>query len=368
MHSIWETEQLSSTTVDVLIIGAGFTGLFTAIQLLQKQPNLNVLILEKGAFPQGASVKNAGFACFGSPHEILDDTKHFGLEYALSLVKQRITGLELLKSLVPVNAIEFKETGGIDLYESSENEVFEQAANLLPEINHAFGAALYAVKQNSLFPSAYKRYFFCNKEGALNSGKLLKVLISKATALGARILFEHEVARLQKNDTWEITANHKKFTADQILVATNGFTQTLLPQLNVVPARGQVLLTEPFAHPLTANVHIESGYYYARPYAGGIMLGGGRQLDVLGERSYQDEINPKIQLALDALLKKHFTKGKEIGIRQRWTGIMGFGSNNEKESLIEKLDAGLYCAVRLGGMGVALSSSVGKQAAELLTT
>lgn len=150
------------------------------------------------------------------------------------------------------------------------------------------------------------------------------------------------------------------------MLATNGFTQTLLPQLNVVLASDQVLLTEPFRHPLTANVHIESGYYYARPYAGGIMLGGGRNLDILGERSDLDELNLKIQLALDALLQRHFTNGKEIGIRQRWTGIVSFGKNNEKETLIEKLDDGLYCAVRLGGMGVALSSSVGKKAAELL--
>lgn len=366
MLSVWETEQLTATKVDVLIIGAGFTGLFTAIQLLQKRPHLNVAIVEKGAFPEGASVKNAGFACFGSPHEILDDTQHFELDYALTLVQQRIEGLELLKSLIPPTTIDFSETGGIDLYESTEGEVFEQAENLLSEISKGLGADLFSIQNNHLFSNAHPKYFFCAKEGAINSGKLVKALIAKVTELGANIFFNQEVTDLEKENSWLARSKSHQFKADQVLIATNGFTQKLLPQLNVVPARGQVLLTEPFDHPLQSNVHIESGYYYARPYAGGIMLGGGRHLSVLEERTTTDEANPLIQNALDNLLKTHFTNGKEIGIRQRWTGIMGFGANNEKETLIEKLDDGLYCAVRLGGMGVALSASVGKQASELL--
>ena len=41
--------------------------------LKQRFPKKNIIILEKGIFPQGASTKNAGFACFGSISEILND-------------------------------------------------------------------------------------------------------------------------------------------------------------------------------------------------------------------------------------------------------------------------------------------------------
>ena len=64
MLSFWEKNSL--TEYDYIIIGGGIVGMSTAAEIKEKAPNASVLILEKGTFPQGASSKNAGFACFGS--------------------------------------------------------------------------------------------------------------------------------------------------------------------------------------------------------------------------------------------------------------------------------------------------------------
>ena len=71
--SFWERKAFFEG-IDFTIIGAGIVGYSTAIQIKEKYPNARVLILEKGYLPSGASSKNAGFACFGSPTELFDDS------------------------------------------------------------------------------------------------------------------------------------------------------------------------------------------------------------------------------------------------------------------------------------------------------
>ncbi len=70
--SYWEHKTWLSN-IDYTIIGSGIVGLSCALQLRKNHPKSKVLVLEKGVPPQGASTKNAGFACFGNISEILAD-------------------------------------------------------------------------------------------------------------------------------------------------------------------------------------------------------------------------------------------------------------------------------------------------------
>ena len=88
--SYWEKKEWFNN-IDTLIIGSGIVGLCSAIEILKKNPHQNLLILEKGFLPQGASTKNAGFACFGSPTEILDDLKNLTEKEVISLIKSSIS-------------------------------------------------------------------------------------------------------------------------------------------------------------------------------------------------------------------------------------------------------------------------------------
>jgi hypothetical protein len=65
--------------------------------------------------PHGASTKNAGFACFGSISEIIDDLKSHSEEEVYQLVTKRLEGLRLLRSLGD-EAIDFKPYGGYELF------------------------------------------------------------------------------------------------------------------------------------------------------------------------------------------------------------------------------------------------------------
>ncbi len=80
--SYWEIKNWFSN-VDFTIVGSGIVGLHCALNLRERFPNSKILILEKGILPQGASTKNAGFTCFGSLSEIIDDLKTHSEEEVL---------------------------------------------------------------------------------------------------------------------------------------------------------------------------------------------------------------------------------------------------------------------------------------------
>jgi glycine/D-amino acid oxidase-like deaminating enzyme len=105
--SYWELKSWF-TNVDFTIIGSGIVGLNCALQLRARFPKAKILILEKGMLPQGASTKNAGFACFGSLSELIDDLQHHSEEEVLQLVKQRIEGLQLLRDTLGDNHIDYR--------------------------------------------------------------------------------------------------------------------------------------------------------------------------------------------------------------------------------------------------------------------
>ncbi|NQX92510.1 MAG: FAD-binding oxidoreductase [Flavobacteriales bacterium] len=113
--SYWEKEFLLPHS-DIIIVGAGIVGLTTAIYTSQKFPNKNVRILEKGAFNNGASTRNAGFACFGSPTELLSDLKNMGESQTKELLAKRYYGLKRLQYLVSPSFMEYQACGGVEVF------------------------------------------------------------------------------------------------------------------------------------------------------------------------------------------------------------------------------------------------------------
>ncbi len=72
MISFWEKKELLS--YDLIVLGGGITGMFCALSYREKFPKASIAILERGLFSSGASTKNAGFACFGSLTELIENS------------------------------------------------------------------------------------------------------------------------------------------------------------------------------------------------------------------------------------------------------------------------------------------------------
>src|SRR5574343_1006818 len=92
--SFWEQRWLDKA--DIVVIGGGLVGLQTATELKNKFPHRKIWVIESSVLGDAASVRNAGFACFGSAGEILDDAERMGLDDALSLYGMRYQGMHKL--------------------------------------------------------------------------------------------------------------------------------------------------------------------------------------------------------------------------------------------------------------------------------
>jgi gamma-glutamylputrescine oxidase len=149
------------------------------------------------------------------------------------------------------------------------------------------------------------------------------------------------------------------FSADQLLICTNGFAQQLLPKIDVQPVRGQVLVTSPIKKlPFKGVFHFDEGFYYFRNLSNNrVLLGGARNKAFEAENSDELITTNFIQAELERFLATVVLPKKKYSIEHRWSGIMGIGAG--KFPIIKKIEKNVYCAVRMSGMGVALSPVVG---------
>ena len=108
--SVWESESFFSPK-DYIVIGSGFTGLWSAYFLKKLHPRRSVMILERGIIPSGASTRNAGFACFGSLTELLADSRLTGEKEMLELVEMRFKGLRRIRNLFSRKRIGYESKG-----------------------------------------------------------------------------------------------------------------------------------------------------------------------------------------------------------------------------------------------------------------
>jgi len=369
--SYWEIESWL-TDVDFCVVGSGITGLSCALELRKSHPGAKILILERGILPAGASTRNAGFACFGSLTEILDDLQSHTEDEIVSLVSNRFTGIRMLRQRLGDQAIDFRQYGGYEVFREADKEVQEHALEAMDRINRmlqpVFGRPAFEIRPGEFGMAGIQPDAVCNPlEGQLHTGRMMQALLGKAREADICLLNGVEVTGFEDlGDQVGIRTSAFEFEAANLLLATNGFAG-LQTGLDLQPARGQVLITEPVPGlALRGSFHLDRGYFYFRNVGDRVLLGGGRHLDKPGETTTDLGQTPGIQQALEDLLHRVILPGQAVRIAQRWSGIMGVGSR--KKPIVQKLSPHVFCGVRLGGMGVAIGSQVGADLAALATT
>jgi len=373
MLSYWQQSAWFNHT-DIAIIGSGIVGLNAAIHIKRLKPALRVSLFEKGPIPAGASSRNAGFATFGSVSELLDDLSKQPSQQVWELAKKRFSGLQLLRKSLGDEAMRYEALGGYEVFNSADE--FERYGKHLPEINealHAFAGLRdtfsISEKTNESFGfKGFSGFLFNQHEGLIHSGMMLKALIQKAREIGVELFYGFDLNSIeQENGTALLRFKNPELSlkCGTVLICTNGFAGDLIPDLDLKPARGLVLVTESIQNlKMRGAFHHNKGYDYFRHIEDRVLLGGGRNLDIDGETSTADLVNPKILDYLKTLLYEQIIPGINVKVEFTWTGTMGVGQS--KEPIIKKVGESLYCAVRMGGMGVALGSQTGLDAAELL--
>lgn len=367
--SYWELKNWF-THVDYTIVGSGIVGLHAALRLREKFPDSKILVLEKGMLPQGASTKNAGFACFGSLSEIIDDLKNHSEEDVFRLVQKRWQGLQLLRKRLGDAAIDFKPFGGYELFLKDDESTYDECLARLPFINEIlkplFKTDVFAKEVDRFdFKGIHEYLVFNPFEAQIDTGNMMQALLKQAVSENILILNQQTVTSYFESEKGvEVALGNFSFTSKKLLFATNGFANSLTNGA-VKPARAQVLITEPITNlDIKGTFHLDKGYYYFRNIDDRILLGGGRNLDFETETTTAFGQTEIIQNKLEQLLKEVILPNRKVEIAHRWSGIMGIGTS--KNPIVSQLSENVYCGVRLGGMGVAIGSLIGTELAELV--
>ncbi len=372
MLSYWEKTTVARTS-DFLIIGAGLTGLCTAHRLHERNPSARIRIVERGPFPFGASTRNAGFACFGSPSELISDIAEFGPDETFSRVKDRYEGLQFYLSNFDSKSFDYKAFGGYEVFKKEDDQTVVQLSKQLPYLNaqlteYIGQPAFSEDKEISRFGmSTHPTGFYNQLEGQLHPGKLCAVIERSLREKGVDFKYGVDIQSVDLESGVCSDRNGIEWKAGKVIICTNGLTKSLISREDVQPARGQILLTAPISGlKVRGTFHFDEGYWYFRNVGNQLLLGGGRNIDPMKERTDVREPSETIQRALLNMAHSIILPGKAFAVQSTWAGTMAFGEQNEKAPLIRALSNRVILAVRLGGMGVALAPTVAKKTVELL--
>lgn len=377
-QSYWERTSFLED-VDYTVVGAGIVGLFAALTLKNNNPKANVLVLERSLLPNGASTKNAGFACFGSISELIVQLKKSSEKELRELVKKRWQGLQKLRTELGDENIGFKNFGGYEVFGNKDEKLWNESVNKIDYFNELLkgivGENIYEIADeniSSLGLSDVHHLIFNKYEAQIHSGKMMETLINKCYSAGVKIMFGYEVTSFSEELKLQVRPVHLSnetlsINTEKLLLCNNAFVNKLLPELDVVPGRGQVFITKPINNlKLKGTFHYDEGYYYFRNIDDRVLIGGGRNIDFKKEETTSFGITEEVKTEISRMLNEMILPNYKWEFDMEWSGIMAFGK--ELSPIIKEVSKNVYCAVRCNGMGVAMGSKIGEELAKLVSS
>ena len=262
-QAVFWVDQLDSTTeepfalagskeTDLVIIGGGFTGLWTALLASEANPGRRIIILESETVGYGASSRNGGFCDASLTHGLENGVSHWPEEMP-TLVR---LGRENLNGIIETTErhnidCDVEKTGEINVAtEQWQVEQLLESANLAK----SFGEDIQfldssAVKEQVNSPTYLAGLW--NRDGALmlDPGKLVKGLQDTVTSLGVAIFEKSPVVDLTKSgNKIVVSTQNGQVSADRVVIATNAFNPVLKKiRRYVIPVYDHVLVSEPLS-------------------------------------------------------------------------------------------------------------------------
>jgi len=330
-------------------VGGGVTGCSCALKLAEA--GKRVRLFEAREIAGGASGRNGGFALRGGAPAYDVAREELGAERASGLWMLTERYLDRLEGLA---GDAFRRTGSLRLAADSA-----EAAELEAEYE-ALREDGFAVEWRRDLPDALAGRFdgaiFHPPDGSLQPARWVRRLAGLAAEVGTE-LCEHE--RVESLDELE---------ADQVVIATDGYTQGLVAELDAVvqPTRGQVIVTEPLERQVFPCPHYaRHGYdYWQQTPEGRLVAGGFRDKALDHEHTAEEATTPLIQGYLEEFVSEML--GRRPHIEHRWAGI--FGSTADRLPLVGRLPGNerVWVSVGYSGHGNVMGLACGELVANAI--
>ncbi len=274
---------------DLVIVGAGFTGLWTAIVANDVDPDRDIVVVERTRVADGGTGRNGGFVAASITHGFGNGLSRWPDELA-TLLTMGQRNLDDIETFVKLNRIEcdYRRTGEIDVAvaEHQVEELTRTVRNM-----QAFGLDVDFLDQEEMHARIKSPTYLAglhDRRGValVDPAQLAWGLLATARLRGIRVYENTEITDLSdEHDRVVFSTQHHRITAQRAVVATNAFP-SLIPAVRhrVVPVYDYVLMTEPLTDAQWNEIGwsqreglSDSGnqFHYYRPTADGRILWGG---------------------------------------------------------------------------------------------
>lgn len=326
-------EFSGSGQYDLAVVGGGYTGLWTALQAKQRDPDARVALLEARTIGWAASGRNGGFCEASLTHGETNGRSRFPAEYD-RLEQLGLDNLDEIERTVATLglACDFERTGAIAVA-VEQHQVAELEAERGVPGSVFFDEA--AMRAEIASPTYLAGLWSTEDTAMVHPGKLAAELARACAEAGVE-LFEHSVVRSLSAapETIELGLDAGRIRAQRVALATNAFPSLLKRyRLHTVPVYDYVLMTEPLTAEQLASVgwpgrqgvaDMANQFHYYRLTADNrILFGGYDAIYHFGGRirsRYED------RPASHRMLASHFltTFPQLDGIRfsHRWAGVI----------------------------------------------
>ncbi|UPK90513.1 hypothetical protein LCI18_001448 [Fusarium solani-melongenae] len=349
------TENLP-TTADIVIIGAGYSGASIVTQLLRhpsypvKKPS--ILVLESRQLCSGATGRNGGHLKPDSYAFIAKLAQEYGLKAAAEVADFESANVAAMTELIRQEKIDcdFVVTRAVDvqLSEGQHRRLREGYENLVEAGVQSTRATFCAPEQHAERLSGVKgaKGMFSYTAGHVWPYKLIHHLFADAIEQGLNVQTNTSatsISRRQKQGgAWVIETPRGKVHAKQVIIATNAYTGSLLPEYadKIIPYRGAVAhIKTPGTAPFLPNTYSlrfadwDFDYLIPRP-DGSIIVGGARQAYLGDKKKWYANVDDghvieETRKYFDGYMQRHFIgwEDSEAYVADLWTGIMGYSSD-----------------------------------------
>lgn len=355
-------------SVDVAVIGAGYTGLSAALTLARA--GRSVLVLDALAPGEGASTRNGGM--IGSGHRLSVDAlqRRYGRKRALALLTEGLKSLEFTAELIARERIDCRLTRSGRFRAACRPAHYEAMAReielLRAEIGLEADMVPRAEQHREIGSEAYYGGCVYHRHGGLHPALFHRGLLERAHAAGARIAGHAPVTALERDgDRFRVYVREGTITAREVIVASNGYTSAFAPALRrrIVPVASYLVATEALSAETLARLIpggrmiVETGrrhaYYRIAPDGERLLFGGRAALTAIDLR--------RSAACLHRFMHTLFPDLAGVRLTHSWSGFVGFSRDGLPHIGVHD---GVHYAMAYCGSGVAMAPYLGHKIAQ----
>ena len=363
-------------SVDVAIIGAGFTGLSAALALARR--GVKVVVLESQTVGWGASSRNGGMVLSGLKLGVNKLISMYGRELARRMYAASLATIDCVEHIIREEGIDcdFLRSGHLEV--ACKQKHFEGYARQAEVIAREFGHQLRVVQKNDLPDEIGSTIYFGGMvdevSAGLNPAKYVAGLARAAAGAGAAIYENSQVQRLERAvqsgaPGWRVVTSQGAIRARDVFVATSGYTGEATPALRkkIIPIGSYIITTEVLSEALARELSPRNRMIYdSKNYLYYYRLTPDRRMLFGGRAAFFPETADTIRQSADLLrqgMLQVYPQLSDAKTEFVWGGTLDFAFDIMPHA--GQLN-GIYFAVGYAGHGVAMATYQGQKMAELI--